>query len=84
MSFEERDDCFVWRCDEGHCDHFAAFKPHDFMDCVDELKMRGWGFIPPERGEYGGDWTHQCPKHRRRLADVLNMTFGQASAKKAG
>jgi hypothetical protein len=77
MSFEEFDCCFVWRCDEQGCDRFAAFKPHSFFACVDELKARGWGFIPPSRDGHEDDWSHRCPKHRKRLADVLKMKFSE-------
>jgi hypothetical protein len=73
MSFEEYNDCFIWACDEKGCDRLVAFKPHDFFACVDELKARGWGFIRQD----DGDWSHRCPKHRKRLADVLKGTFGK-------
>jgi hypothetical protein len=66
MTFFEHSSAFIWYCDEKDCDHFAAFKPHDFRDCVDELKERGWSFGPPEPGEYGCDWTHYCPRCRRK------------------
>jgi hypothetical protein len=32
MSFEELDDCFLWRCDERGCDREVIFPPHDFFD----------------------------------------------------
>jgi hypothetical protein len=54
MSFEEYDECFLWRCDE--CGHEVAFKPHDFFACVAELKARGWGFAREPEG-----WRHWVP-----------------------
>jgi 4-hydroxyphenylpyruvate dioxygenase-like putative hemolysin len=77
MSFEEHEDYFIWFCDTEGCDHFAAFKPHDFFACVDELKARGWGFSPPSRGDYEDDWSHKCPKHRRQLGELLKMKFSE-------
>ena len=71
MSFEEYNDAFIWTCDEKGCDRFASFKPHDFYDCVDELKARGWSFM---RDDEGG-WSHACPKHRRKLGELLKMKF---------
>ena len=72
MSFEEWEDCFIWRCDE--CGHIAAFKPNDFWACVDELKSRGWGFSREE-----GDWTHSCGRcrHKRKMeqGDLMNRRF---------
>jgi hypothetical protein len=78
LSFEEHERWFIWFCGEPNCDRYAAFRPHDFFECVEELKARGWGFMPPTRGEYGDDWEHRCPKHRKRLADIVKGTFKQA------
>ncbi len=75
MSFEEHERYFLWFCDDKDCDRFVAFKPHDFFDCVAELKARGWGFVPPSRAGYDDDWLHYCPKHRKRLANILKKTF---------
>jgi hypothetical protein len=74
LSFEEQDDCFIWYCDQ--CNHFAAFKPHDFYACVAELKARGWSFTH-HTDEGGWDWTHACPKHRRKLGELLKMKFSE-------
>jgi hypothetical protein len=72
MSFEEHDDCFLWRCDK--CGHEALFPPKDFWDCVAELKARRWGFTPPHGGD---DWEHTCGRCRKSLAEVLKMPLKQ-------
>jgi hypothetical protein len=69
MSFEECSDCFLWKCD--HCPHTTEFAPHDFRDCVDELKSRGWGF---QRDDEGG-WTHWCPRCRKAGMERISSLF---------
>ncbi len=74
MSFEDHEDCFLWRCDQ--CGKLAVFKPHDFHDCVAELRARGWSFSPPERwGE--DDWTHTCGycRHKHKQTNIMDRTF---------
>jgi hypothetical protein len=67
MSFEEFDDCFVWRCDR--CKREAIFPPDDFWGAVRELKSRGWLF---ERDEDG--WSHTCSRCRKTMgAEILGM-----------
>jgi hypothetical protein len=67
MSFEEYPEAFVWSCNT--CDHWVAFKPHDFFGCVAELRARGWGFARSDEGA----WEHWCPRCKPRLAQVLKM-----------
>jgi hypothetical protein len=74
MSFEEYDDCFIWRCDERGCGREVIFPPKDFWDCVAELKSRGWGFSPPE-GEI--DWTHCCGRCRSKRPSIMDRTFSK-------
>jgi len=72
MSFEEHDDCFLWRSDK--CGHEAVFPPKDFWDCVAELKSRRWGFSPPHGDD---DWGHTCGRCRKTSAEVLAMPLKQ-------
>lgn len=77
MSFEDREDCFLWRCDGKGCDRFVAFKPHDFYACVAELKAREWSFSPPDYGPDGGDWEHYCQRcqFKHRQASMMDRQF---------
>jgi hypothetical protein len=81
MMFIEIESHFIWKC-EG-CDHYAAFEPHHFRDCVQELKERGWRFSFSEddigRESYGRSWTHYCPscrrKHQQEQGDWMERRF---------
>jgi hypothetical protein len=66
MSFDEYDDCFVWRCDR--CGHCAEFPPGDFWRALRELKSRGWLI---ERDDDG--WSHTCKRCRKSSAELLSM-----------
>ena len=72
MSFEDYDDCFLWRCDD--CGKQTAFKPHDFYDCVQELKDRGWGFAREDDG-----WRHMCGRcnYKHRQTNMMDRTFSR-------
>jgi hypothetical protein len=61
MSFDEFEDCFVWRCDR--CGKSTQFPPDDFWGALRELKVRGWQF---ERDEEG--WGHTCGNCARKFA----------------
>ena len=70
--FLEYEDEFVWRCDGKDCGKQAIFPPTDFMDCVAELKSRGWSFYRDDDG-----WTHHCQRcnHKHRQTDIMQRTF---------
>jgi hypothetical protein len=71
MSFEEFEDCFVWRCEK--CRLEAVFPPGNFWACVAELKARRWSFT---RDDESRVWTHYCWKCRNAVAaEIMNMTF---------
>jgi hypothetical protein len=72
VSFSEYSDCFVWRCDG--CPKEVAFKPHDFMGCVAELRARNWSFHCDDEDR---TWTHYCQQcaHKRRQIDLTQRTF---------
>ena len=72
MSFSECPEAFVWTCDK--CGYEVWFKPRNFWACVEELKARRWGFIPPHGGD---DWEHTCGRCRKTLAEILKMPLKQ-------
>jgi hypothetical protein len=55
MSFEEFDDCFIWRCDG--CGLHADFPPRSFFGALAELKARGRRISRDGEG-----WAHSCGK----------------------
>jgi hypothetical protein len=68
VSFEEFEDCFVWRCDR--CRQEAVFPPGNFWTALAELKSRGWQITRLD------DWVHRCAKCKKIVeAEIMNMTF---------
>ena len=63
MSFEEFQDCFVWRCDD--CGLVVEFPPRDFWGCKDEIRARGWRFFREE-----GTWFHSCARCTKKNENV--------------
>jgi hypothetical protein len=72
--FIEYDHAFIWECEA--CTHKAVFPPHNFYDCVAELKQRGWQFSHDEEG-----WHHSCPRHRRSLKEWMNEEVPKSTVK---
>jgi hypothetical protein len=71
MSFEEHEDCFIWRCEK--CRLEAVFPPGNFWGAVAELKARRWSL---SRDDESGVWTHYCWKCRNAVAaEIMNMTI---------
>jgi hypothetical protein len=66
MSFDEYEDCLVWRCDR--CNQKAVFPPNSFWDGLAEIKSRGWEIDRDEDG-----WTHICKKCRKTGAEIMSM-----------
>ena len=71
MSFEEYEDCFVWKCNTCHKE--VLFPPNDFFDCVAELKARGWTFSRDNEGV----WNHTCAycNYKSRQIPIMERTF---------
>lgn len=74
MSFGEDENSLAWWCER--CSAVMEFErrnvPGYFMDCVSELKARGWRI---ERTQ-DGDWAHTCPKCRKgETARVMNTVI---------
>jgi hypothetical protein len=72
MSFEEHDDCFIWRCNGKDCQKEVIFAPTDFWGCVGEMKSRGWSFF---RDDEDGEWTHYCQRcqYKRRQTSIMDQ-----------
>jgi hypothetical protein len=73
MSFEEHNDCFIWRCNGKDCRNEVIFPPTDFWGCVAELKSRQWSFYR----EDDGDWSHYCGRcnYKHRQTDWMQRTY---------
>jgi hypothetical protein len=73
MSFDEFEDCFVWRCDGcGLTAEFTRGQPGTFRAAVDELKARGWRISRDRHGE----WNHRCAKCAKAVdAGILDRTL---------
>ena len=74
MSFEEHNDCLIWRCNGKDCRKEVIFKPHDFMGCVAELRARGWSFHCDDEDR---TWTHYCQRcqYKHRQTDLMDRKF---------
>jgi hypothetical protein len=76
VSFEEFEECFVWRC--GACGLSVEFPPHNFSACWAELKSRGWR---AKRDAYDGGWSHNCARcERKAVAEIMNRKRGSENA----
>jgi hypothetical protein len=76
MSFEEYEDCFVWRCNGKDCGKEVVFPPTDFYGRVAELRARGWLFsLVEETGHegWGRTWTHYCQHCRAKRQQTIWM-----------
>ena len=72
MSFDEYDDCFVWRCDR--CSQKAVFPPGNFWAGLAEIKSRGWEI---DRNEDG--WSHCCARCKKSSTEIMNMPVVRGS-----
>ena len=75
MSFEDWEDCFIWRCDGKDCRKEVIFAPTDFWGCVAEMKSGGWRFYRHD----DGDWHHFCQRcqYKHNQTDIMDRHFSK-------